>query len=345
MAKQSMQGKAFEYACLTTLYEHFSRQQTVEIENSSSVRSAKVSYESISTSDQLEMRKAAAAAVVTLARLEPQLSYAGKNKPLYLTIQKDVSGEAGDVRDVLAIRQQNDWEIGISVKHNHDAVKHSRLSNTIDFGLQWFRTPCSSDYFATIGPIFQELSNLRDSSIMWRDLENKEGRFYVPILNAFKEELLSLYALHGSLIPQELMKYLLGRVDFYKLIADTKRKVTKLQAFSFFGTLNNPAGKVRPMHRIPQVKLPEVIHSVDFKAGSKTTLLIVCDEGWQLSARIHNASSAVEPSLKFDIKLIGQPPTVYSHDEPWGEFAGYGIESFGDLVAEETRKSSEETEF
>ena len=33
--------------------------------------------------------------------------------------------------------------------------------------------------------------------------------------------------------------------------------------------------------------------------------------------RIHNASSRVEPSLKFDVQLISFPSSVYAQVEPW----------------------------
>lgn len=41
------------------------------------------------------------------------------------------------------------------------------------------------------------------------------------------------------------------------------------------------------------------------------------DNGWQISFRIHNASSKVEPSLKFDVELIGQPTGLFIIDMPW----------------------------
>lgn len=333
MATQSISGKAFEYACLLALYNTLIENQVVEVEDTAPLQTARKSYESLDSIVKKDMEDGANAAVRTLLRLEPQLLNPENNIPLILAIQKDSSGEAGDVRDVLAIRQQNNWEIGISVKHNHDAVKHSRLSQTIDFGGSWFDTPCSSNYFEEIRPIFDELSELREQKVKWRDLENKEERFYIPVLNAFIKEINALYSEHGSVIPNQLLLYLLGRHDFYKLIADSKRRVTKLQAFSFSGTLNNPAGNVQPMYRIPRMRLPEIIYSTDFKPGSKTTINIACNEGWELSARIHNASTMVEPSLKFDIKLVGLPPTVYSHDEPWGLF---GVSESGGQVAEQT---------
>ena len=41
------------------------------------------------------------------------------------------------------------------------------------------------------------------------------------------------------------------------------------------------------------------------------------DGGWQFSFRIHNASTKVESSLKFDIQIIGMPTTIISIDCRW----------------------------
>lgn len=40
-------------------------------------------------------------------------------------------------------------------------------------------------------------------------------------------------------------------------------------------------------------------------------------EDWQFSFRIHNASTKVETSLKFDIQIIGMPTTIVSIDCRW----------------------------
>ena len=50
---------------------------------------------------------------------------------------------------------------------------------------------------------------------------------------------------------------------------------------------------------------------------SQTTIHIVCDQGWEISARIHSARTRVETSLKFDINLIGVPPNLYSQHGAW----------------------------
>ena len=48
------------------------------------------------------------------------------------------------------------------------------------------------------------------------------------------------------------------------------------------------------------------------KSGSYNTLNMILDGGWEISFRIHNASTKVEKSLKFDIKLLGNPPILFT---------------------------------
>jgi len=50
---------------------------------------------------------------------------------------------------------------------------------------------------------------------------------------------------------------------------------------------------------------------------SQTSIIVTCDMGWTVSMRIHNASSRVEPSLKFDVNLISLPNTIHTQIEPW----------------------------
>lgn len=65
--------------------------------------------------------------------------------------------------------------------------------------------------------------------------------------------------------------------------------------------------------------LPTTIYNLDYKRGSKNTLELVMDNGWQISFRIHNALSRLEPSLKFDIQLIDIPQSVTNIKECWEE--------------------------
>lgn len=315
---QTKAGKAFEYACLETFYSLLSENQRVEKEISDPFLAAQEFYRTLGEDLSHKMDLAARAAAKSIIRLEPQLVYPNSNVPLILSIQADSKGIAGDVRDILCIRRQNHWEIGFSCKHNHFAVKHSRLSYTIDFGARWFGKPCSSQYFNEIAPLFCKLTALKAKQAFWRDLEQKEERFYIPVLNAFIHELLRLNDKYISEIPPALITYLLGRNDFYKIIARDSNKTTEIQAYNLFGTLNQVAGTQKPGARIPQVKLPEKIFDISYKKNSRNTIIITCDGGWAVSLRIHNASSKVEPSLKFDVNLIGTP-NLGSIVEPWEE--------------------------
>ncbi|WP_160683616.1 HaeIII family restriction endonuclease [Clostridium sp. C2-6-12] len=317
MAIQTSLGKAFEYACLNSLNSELSDQQEVILEDTSALNVARDFYNGADEKTKEKMDLAANAAVRVILRLEPQLQNPLKNNPLYLTIQEDAAGISGDVRDVLCIRRQNEWEIGLSCKHNHSAVKHSRLSPSIDFGQMWFGIPCSNEYFEEITPMFDELRELKSKKVLWREIENKEERYYIPLLKAFMKELKRLDSENPNIIPKRLLSYLLGLNDFYKVITDDKRKVTKVQVYSLYGTLNRAAGRIRPQVKIPQLVMPERFFNIDFKPSSGNTVHVVCDGGWTISMRIHNASSKVEPSLKFDVNLLGVPPTLYTHHEPW----------------------------
>lgn len=316
-ARQTTNGKAFEYACVSSLFIVLSGQQKVIIEDTPSLAIARSFYNALPDQERTKMDRGAFAAVRVILRLEPYLVFPNSNEPLYLSIQQDAAGITGDVRDILAIRQQNGWQIGISCKHNHSAVKHSRLSATIDFGDKWFGIPCSQGYFDEITPIFDELEALKQRGVAWSQIPNKERSVYIPILEAFMRELELLNSGNPLQVPRGLISYLLGLNDFYKVISMDKRQVTQIQVFNLYGTLNQPSGRNKPLVRVPPLNLPTQFYNIDFKQGSGNTVEIVCDYGWTVSLRIHNARTLAEPSLKFDCKLIGVPPELFSQHEPW----------------------------
>ena len=315
---QTKNGKAFEYACLDALNRALSPSQSIVVESTPPLKTASTAYKNASSLMQDKLSKAADAAARVVVRLEPQLEYPDKNKPLYLSLQTDAKGIAGDVRDVLCIRKQNGWEIGLSCKHNHHAVKHSRLSSTIDFGTEWFGIPCSRDYFAAITPLFDEMRQIRDDSgELWRNIDLKAERFYIPVLRAFLAELVRLDSNNPKKIPARMIHYLIGKNDFYKIITDDAKMTTRIEGINIAGTLNRPSGKNSSIVNISKLKLPSKFYFLDFKDGSDNTITVVCDEGWTVSMRIHSASSKVEPSLKFDVNLKSLPNTIHAQVEPW----------------------------
>lgn len=320
---QTANGKAFEYACVLALYEELHSEQNIVIEVTPQLLTAKKLYDEAEEPLLQALDAAARAAVQIIKRLEPQLKTPNGNEPLYLHMQADAEGIKGDVRDVLCRRRQNGWEIGLSCKHNHHAVKHSRLSATIDFGKEWFGVPCSQQYFDEVVPLFTKLKHMRDDSkhfgrpMLWEEVPDKKEHYYKPILQAFINELKRIDYAYPRRIPENLVRYLLGRYDFYKVITDDKNHITRVEAVNIAGTLNSASGKDRAIAKIGLLKMPTQFYHIDFKPNSDNTIEVVCDEGWQISMRIHNASSKVEPSLKFDVQLISMPSSVYAQVEPW----------------------------
>jgi len=210
------------------------------------------------------------------------------------------------------IRSSQKWEIGISAKNNHRAVKHSRLSMSIDFGKKWLGVTCSNTYLNEIRPVFGMLSNMKekDKSTKWSSIKDMHQIVYLPILNAFRKELIRLDKENPTIVAENLVKYLIGNRDFYKIIKGNKK--VEIQAYNLNGTLNLPFKKIKPKANISRLRLPSRLIEIVYQDNSNTTLLVSLNEGWQISFRIHNASSRVEPSLKFDINLISAPYTLFS---------------------------------
>ena len=136
----------------------------------------------------------------------------------------------------------------------------------------------------------------------WSELDNKEDDIYIPILKAFKKELLHVDDLYND-TASKLVKYLVGKYDFYKVIKGNNK--LEIHAFNMDGTLSKSFKKIEPKYNIPILNLPTKIEDISFKENSKTTIIVSMDNNWALSFRIHSASTKIEPSLKFDITLLG----------------------------------------
>jgi hypothetical protein len=317
MLKSTIMGKAYEFACVKALEKLLDKVRPIEIIKNSSLTIARDRYNEISKADQDEMLKSALAGINTILKMEPRITEDG-NDTLTISLQSDDVAKDGDIRDVLIIRRSIEWEIGISVKHNHSALKHSRLSTTLDFGKVWFGIHCNDTYFTEIKPIFDKLQALKEKGKLWSDIPNKDDTIYVPILNAFKNEFDLLFKTHKNKITEKLVLYLLGSngKDYYKLIHHSNH-TTRIQPFNVNGTLNQNATHTKPNIVYDKITLPTKIIDLSYKENSKTTVILTMNNGWAISFRIHNASSRVETSLKFDIQLLGQPADIFYVDVEW----------------------------
>ena len=309
------QGRGYEYICLNTLYSEISKVRLAQIDKNSSYLAAQHAWDTLSIEEQQTYTTSAEAAVKSVFELEPLMIERGEDI-VELYIQADSQGKLGDVRDIVVQRADISWEIGFSIKHNHFAVKHSRLSPTIDFGKIWFDIPCSDAYWATVTPVFDYLKEEKSKRTCFRNLPNKEQTVYVPIVQAFIDEIQRQYKFHKD-IPAKLVEYLLSRYDFYKIISIDAKRITQIQSYNLHGTLNKSARDAMPTIQVPHTVLPNRIINIGFVPGRHNTAELYMDGGWQFTFRIHNAEDIATPSLKFDIQIVGMPTTIITINCLW----------------------------
>lgn len=314
-SKQMTTGKSFEYALLIQFEEKLKDRTNIEVIKNSSFEIAKGCFKNVGETEKSDYLLTASFAVNFLMDIEPRLANdVGKDDILQLEILSDQHGKIGDVRDVLAIRLLQKWEIGVSAKNNHHAVKHSRLSSNIDFGEKWLGIKTSKEYFDTVTPIFNNLEKIRKESgakKKWSELGDYHSSIYIPILEAFIKELKNLYKKDSTRAASNLVAYLVGNKDFYKVIKG--KNSVEIHAYNLNGTLNLPFNDICPKYKTPKVPLPTKIIDICFKTDSQTTAIVTMNNDWTLSFRIHNASSRVESSLKFDINLLKSPKKLFKN--------------------------------
>ena len=292
-------GRAFEFSVAQAL----SATIGVEILESPSSINAQQSYKMIS--EKLRNRFDNASLKVAQHLIEKELTLVEK-KPRAVWLPSDSIGQKGDVRDVIISTENG--EIGISCKTNHDAFKHSRLSGKADFVKSWGLdvNGCSDRYWSDVRPVFDELSKIRKASkatALWRFEPDVPDRFYWPVLDAFEREIKRLNDKADSefSIASNLVTYIIGIKDFYKVTV--RPDVVELQGFNLGGTLS-----------VTKTRLPNQIIGIDRLDGGQYSKTIRFNRGFTFNFRIHNASSRIESSLKFDVTAVSLPPAdVYTN--------------------------------
>jgi len=298
LARQSqvINGKAFEYAVATELQKRLA----IPVRSGPEVDVCKNAFHSVGSVFQRALSGAAEVAVKHVLELEHTKLAAATLEEIW--IATDDRGQHGDVRDVVV--ETSAGPIGISCKNNHAAFKHSRLSGKLDFVKKWGldEKGCSDTYWSRVGPIFAELESIRKQSkatARWSDMQDVPSRFYWPVLDAFDGELTRLSSPSSPIaatVSKNLVMYVVGQLDFYKVIRRPEH--VTVQGFNFNGTLSTD-----------RTRGPSHVIGIDKLNGGQYSKTVRLNRGFTFNFRIHNASSRVEPSLKFDITAISLPPT------------------------------------
>ena len=293
-------GKAFEWAVGLSLTQRIG---AVVVPSVPARNALKAYAEKIDQEKRVELLNAANVAMENILRKESAfIQRANGANQAKIIFNTDAAGQQGDVRDV--ILKIGGRDLGISCKHNHKALKHSRLSDTIDFVEKWGLDAqgCSQVYWDKVNPLFDKLQRINDNSNgteLWANLPDKDARYYWPILNAWADE---VHRVCGDDSPiriqacRAMIAYLVGVNDFYKVMYESRKSSVHIQSFNFNNTLDGS-----------RTKYPDYINSINSRNSGQNSTIITFNRGYSINFRIHSASSRVEPSLKFDINAIGLP--------------------------------------
>lgn len=126
-SKSNNNGRAYEFAFLKELI--LKMKISFEIIKNKSYFTNERAY--FQNENKEIFLKSCKTAVNEILKLEPNLI--DNQEKFFIKFQDDSKGKQADIRDIVVNCEAISYEIGFSLKHNHDAVKHSRLSDKIDF--------------------------------------------------------------------------------------------------------------------------------------------------------------------------------------------------------------------
>lgn len=328
MAKDNtVNGKAFEYACLVAVRDVVTKAGgEVVWEKSKPLNTAEKCLSELGVEDRHKYLVAAMAGIEMVSRLEPKLAL-GKGA-LTVEILADASGKGseGDVRDIRCIRKGDKtrgvpWEIGLSCKHNHEALRHPRITKEKDFGKDWMDKPCSKEFIDTVTPIVDTLSQYEEKKVKWVDVPNKWENYYEPLVKAHLKEIRRMCDADDT-VPKALLSYFFGSKDFYKVIMRESWEATVIEGFNTRGTMNKKQGDVKPLAKMNKLTFPKRLLHSEAKVGDEgvNTLVLTFDESWVVSMRLHNKDSIAKPtSLAWDVQLEGFPKGMFDILCPWSD--------------------------
>jgi hypothetical protein len=289
---QVRNGKAFEWAVAFAL-ANITKYEILEDKHAIK---PKEYYSELSNSDQKSFYKSALRAVQHIVSKEDKFFaiLAGK-----IRFQSDSAGQSGDVRDLIISNGKK--EIGFSCKNNHSDLKHSRLSDVLDFSKEWNLDPngCAKTYWDALKVAFSDVKKLQTqkSNALWEDLPNKE-LVYWKVLDAWAAEITRCYGTtedQNIAFCENLINYLFGSHDFYKIIRREEKNI-EIQCVNFKKKLTRPFAKY-----------PTVIRAIDNLNGGQYSKTIAFNNGFSINFRIHNADKKLNTSLKFAINAISLP--------------------------------------
>lgn len=273
-------GKVFELLVGQALLTAFNRHDipyVCDIEFSS--------LDDVSSDVMSKMKNSSAAAVEFL--FDEYISELNANS-VRLEQLSDHSGRDGNVIDLI-ISTDNDQRLGISLKHNHDALCHPRISRVPT----WFRANEEQHAFYKKSHdeiwvrFFEKAEAIDSRATTFEGLKQKDNRLIDDYLYAEFYNLIAGFLksnVSNSSTSQALFRSLVGRYDFVKVIdrGDTV--------------------DIQDWRNLSEASMVEITISAEPRR-----IIMAFNNGFIISGRLHTAKKEIEKSLKFDIQAVEKP--------------------------------------
>lgn len=226
---QEINGKAYEYAILVSLYLvslynelSINTNNTIKITENAPYNRAKECFNTISENEQQIMLNSANKGIKHIVdSFEPMIKAPSVLDTIILSIQPDQKGSEGDVRDIVMVKSGLGWEFGISAKHNSISIKSPRLSRNNDF-FSKFGITSSTTYKEAIETAFHYVD--QNKGKIWQEQgSDKQEKHYLPLLSAVVNELKAQISTPN--FAKNLMLLIIGNTDHYRV--SLKRGVVK----------------------------------------------------------------------------------------------------------------------
>ena len=86
--------------------------------------------------------------------------------------------------------------------------------------------------------------------MLWNEILSTKYEIYTRVLDSFENEMRRLVDNNPDVLDL-LLKYLIGKNDFYKIMKFRKRTI--IQGFNLNGTLNQASNQIQPLHIISRL--------------------------------------------------------------------------------------------
>ena len=282
MGRQVEMGYAWEGALVLVLEE---RLAVVAVDDEPS-RKVRAAFDALDEPGCGKMRHAAGCAVDELLVLDRRL-----HEATHLKVVPTSTGRHGSPVDIEVHTRRG--VVGLSGKHNSDEVKAPRLSATNDWGKVWSGFPVSDRYWQDMAAPFAYLARAKQEGKTFPGLGARKDRVYLCVLCAFEDEVRRLEQEHDGQFVEALWRFVVGTHDHWK--------VECVEGHVLIQAVNPNGGLPGAGWRAP-VK-------IEMQRDGNNVLMMRMDE-WLLKWRLHNASTRVEPSLKFSVTLEGMPASA-----------------------------------